>query len=202
MLGVERAPDFTPPPPSRRPSSSRFPAAKVGGRVSGDELISSLFEAMHDLHFLRDAIEGADFCLQLAQEVIPSRAGFAHFFDLERREFCLVRAKGDDTSELVGKRHLEAEPVLAAAAKAKKAVVRGQEDTMTSRYISVGGAKSLVIAPVLVAGRTLAIFEMVNPNDGAPFTQDEANAMTYIAEQFAEFLSSRGLVFDHGRAGR
>ena len=43
---------------------------------------------------------------------------------------------------------------------------------------------------------------MVNPNDGAPYTQDEANAMTYIAEQFAEFLSSRGLVFDHGRAGR
>jgi len=203
VLGVEKAPDFTPPPPQPRPSSMRLQAVKAAGaRVSGDELISSLFEAMHDLHFLQDAIQGADFCLQLAQEVIPSRAGFAHFFDLERREFCLVRAKGDGTSELVGKRHLEAEPVLAAAAKARKAFVRGDADTMTSRYISVGGAKSLVVAPVLVAGRTLAILEMINPSDGAPFTQDEANAMTYIAEQFAEFLSSRGLVFDHGRAGR
>ncbi|MBK8216952.1 MAG: hypothetical protein IPK71_24770 [Myxococcales bacterium] len=201
VLGVEKAPDFT-PPPGRTASSARIPIAKVGTRVSGDELITSLFEAMHDLHFLRDAIEGADFCLQLAQEVIPSRACFAHFFDLEKREFCLVRAKGEATDDLVGKRHLEAEPILSAAVKARKAMVRGSEDAMTARYTTIGGAKSLVVAPVLVAGRTLAILEMVNPNDGAPYTQDEANAMTYIAEQFAEFLSSRGLVFDHGRAGR
>ena len=201
VLAVEKAPDFT-PPPGRTASSARIPIAKVGTRVSGDELITSLFEAMHDLHFLRDAIEGADFCLQLAQEVIPSRACFAHFFDLEKREFCLVRAKGAATEDLVGKRHLEAEPILSAAVKARKAMVRGGEDAMTARYTTIGGAKSLVVAPVLVAGRTLAILEMVNPNDGAPYTQDEANAMTYIAEQFAEFLSSRGLVFDHGRAGR
>ncbi|MFO0643260.1 MAG: hypothetical protein U0183_28805 [Polyangiaceae bacterium] len=201
VLGVEKAPDFT-PPPGRTASSARIPIAKVGTRVSGDELITSLFEAMHDLHFLRDAIEGADFCLQLAQEVIPSRACFAHFLDLEKREFCLVRAKGEATEDLVGKRHLEAEPILSAAVKARKAMVRGSEDAMTARYTTIGGAKSLVVAPVLVAGRTLAILEMVNPNDGAPYTQDEANAMTYIAEQFAEFLSSRGLVFDHGRAGR
>jgi hypothetical protein len=101
VLAVEKAPDFT-PPPGRTASSARIPIAKVGTRVSGDELITSLFEAMHDLHFLRDAIEGADFCLQLAQEVIPSRACFAHFFDLEKREFCLVRAKGEATDELVG----------------------------------------------------------------------------------------------------
>lgn len=199
VLGVEKAPDFT-PPPGRLQSSSRIPIPKVGSRTNGDEVIALLFEAMHDLHFLRDAIEGADFCLQLAQEVIPSRAGFAHFFDLEKREFCLVRAKGESTGELIGKRHLEGEPILSAAVKAKRAVVRGTEDTMTNRYIVIGGAKSLVLAPVLVAGRTLAIFEMVNPNDGAPFTQDEANAMNYIAEQFAEFLSSHGLVFDHGRS--
>jgi GAF domain-containing protein len=91
---------------------------------------------------------------------------------------------------------------LSAAVKARKAMIRGSEDAMTARYTSIGCARSLVVAPVLVAGRTLAILEMVNPNDGAPYTQDEANAMTYIAEQFAEFLSSRGLVFDHGRAGR
>jgi hypothetical protein len=197
ILGVEKAPDFTPPPGR---SSSRIPIPKLGARVSGDELITALFEAMHDLHFLRDAIEGADFCLQLAQEVIPSRAGYAHFFDIERREFCLVRAKGEDTAVLVGNRHLEGEPILSAAVKARRPLLRGSEDAMTNRYIAIGGAKSLVLAPVMVAGRTLAVFEMVNPNDGAPFTQDEANAMNYIAEQFGEFLSSRGLVFDHGRS--
>lgn len=200
VLGVEKAPDFTPPPPrSATPSSMRIPAAKPGGRVSGDELIGALFEAMHDLHFLRDAIEGAEFCLQLANEAIPSRASFAHFYDMEKREYVLVRTRGRDTKDLVGKRHLEGEPLLAAAVKARRAVVRGADDAMSNRYTAVGGAKSLVVAPVFVAGRALAVLEIVNALDGAPFTQDEANAMNYIAEQFAEFLSSRGVVLDQAR---
>jgi hypothetical protein len=110
----------------------RLPVAKPGGRVSGDELIGALFEAMHDLHFLRDAIEGAEFCLQLANEAIPSRASFAHFYDMEKREFVLVRTSGRDTKPLVGKRHLEGEPLLAAAVKARRAVVRGAEDATSS----------------------------------------------------------------------
>ena len=32
-----------------------------------------------------------------------------------------------------------------------------------------------------------------------PFTDDEANAMTYIAEQYAEYLGSRGIVLDKHR---
>ena len=200
VLGVEKAPDFTPPPArAATPSSMRLPAAKPGGRVSGDELIGALFEAMHDLHFLRDAIEGAEFCLQLANEAIPSRASFAHFYDMEKREYVLVRTRGRDTKDLVGKRHLEGEPLLAAAVKARRAMVRGADDAMSSRYTAVGGAKSLVVAPVFVAGRALAVLEIVNALDGAPFTQDEANAMNYIAEQFAEFLSSRGVVLDQAR---
>ncbi|HRH00500.1 MAG TPA: GAF domain-containing protein [Polyangiaceae bacterium] len=196
-LSVERAPNFTPPPGNVTVVIP--PRPRTGTRVSGDELIATLFEAMHDLHFLHDAIQGADFCLQLALGVIPSRAGYAHFFDVEKREFLLVRAKGEDTEELVGKRHLEAEPLLSAAVRAKKAILKDANEALTSRYMTLGGATSVVLAPVLVTGRPLAILELVNPSDGAPFTQDEANALNYIAEQFAEFLSSRGLVFDHGR---
>ncbi|MBK6461859.1 MAG: hypothetical protein IPF92_12710 [Myxococcales bacterium] len=189
---------FTPPPGNVTVVIP--PRSQTGTRVSGDELIATLFEAMHDLHFLQDAIQGADFCLQLAIGVIPSRAGYAHFFDVEKREFVLVRAKGEDTEDLVGKRHLEAEPLLSAAVRTKKAILKDANDALTSRYMTLGGATSVVLCPVFVAGRALAILELVNPSDGAPFTQAEANALTYIAEQFAEFLSSRGLVFDHGRA--
>ena len=207
VLHVERAPDFTPPPPEAgRPaghrSSQRIQAARLAGRAQGDELISMLFESMHDLHFLRDALEGAEFCLGLAQELIPSRAGLTHFHDVERREFVLVRAHGEGTAELIGKRHLEGETLLAAAVKKRRAFVAEARDAMTSRYLVIGGAKSVVLAPVLVASRALAVIELVNPSDGAPFTQAEANAMNYIAEQFGEFLSTRGLVFEEKRTGR
>ena len=70
-----------------RPSSGRFMAVSHHkGRVSGDELLTALFEAMHDLHFLRDSLEGGDFCLQLANDMIPSHAGVVHSFDMNTRE--------------------------------------------------------------------------------------------------------------------
>ena len=68
-----------------------------------------------------------------------------------------------------------------------------------NRYQAIGGARSIIIAPVLQAGRALGAIEIINPLDGMPFTDDEANAMTYIAEQYAEYLGSRGIVLDRGR---
>ena len=49
------------------------------------------------------------------------------------------------------------------------------------------------------AGRALGCLEIINPLDGMPFTEDEGNAMTYIAEQYAEYLGSRGIVLDRER---
>ena len=49
------------------------------------------------------------------------------------------------------------------------------------------------------AGRALGAIEIINPLDGMPFTDDEGNAMTYIAEQYAEYLGSRGIVLNRER---
>ena len=62
------------------------------------------------------------------------------------------------------------------------------------RYQSIGGARSIIIAPIMQAGRALGAMEVINPLDGMPFNEDEGNAMTYIAEQYAEYLGSRGIV--------
>ena len=67
------------------------------------------------------------------------------------------------------------------------------------RYQALGGGKSLIVAPIMQAGRALGAIEIVNPLDGLPFTEDEGNAMTYIAEQYAEYLGSRGIVLDKDR---
>src|SRR5262249_12889844 len=83
------------PGPTDRPSSSTGRASRPDrGRVKGDELITLLFEAMHDLHFLRDAIEGGDFCLSLALETIPSAAGLVHLYDIDKREFVVACING------------------------------------------------------------------------------------------------------------
>ncbi len=202
QLSPYRAQQFTPNPdrPSRTPGPFMAPPR---GRARGDELITALFEAMHDLHFLRDAIEGAEFCLGLALETLPSRAGIVHLYDINRREFVIAFATGAGTEKLLTKRHTEGEPLLASAMRKRRAVVLpnavGEADAKAERFDVLGGAKSLIVAPVMQSGRFLGAIEIINPLDNAPFTEDEGAAVNYIAEQYAEFVAARGVIIDPDR---
>lgn len=180
-----------------RTPSGRF----VRGRVTGDELITSLFESMHDLHFLRDALDGGQFCLALATEVLPARAALIHFFDVEKREWVVACTRGKEAAKLLTTRTPESDEILRDAARKRRALVLPDASARAhaDRYQKLGGAKSLVIAPIMQAGRALGALEILNPLDGQPFNDDEGNAMTYIAEQFAEYLGSRGIVVDRAR---
>jgi len=173
------------------------------GRVRGDELIAVLFEAMHDLHFSRDTLEASEFCLQLALENIPSRAAFAHFYDIDRREYVIVAAVGAGTQQMILRSHPPTDPLLSAAMRRRAAIVipdaAGSEEAFVERFEQLGGAKSIIVAPVMLLGRSLAAIELVNPTDGAPYSEAEGNAMTYMGEQFAEYVSSHGLVLDPER---
>jgi GAF domain-containing protein len=184
------------------PGMVRTPSGRfVRGRTTGDELITSLFESMHDLHFLRDALDGGQFCLALATEVLPARVAIIHFFDVERREWVVACTRGKEGQKLLNVRTPESDELLRSAARKRRALVLPQaaDSATATRYQSVGGGKSLIIAPIMQAGRALGALEIINPLDGMPFTEDEGNAMTYIAEQYAEYLGSRGIVLDRHR---
>jgi len=160
---------------------------------------------MHDLHFVRDSIEGGDFCLALAMEKLPSQAGIVHLYNIDRREFFVTSVRGPGTNRLLLTRHPESDTLLSAAMRKRRAVVIDDAATgearAIDRYVALGGARSLMIAPVMQAGRFLGAIELVNPLDGQPFTEAEGNALTYIAEQFAEFVATRGIVTDAERIG-
>ena len=194
-------------PPSGRmtpvPTRSSAKLVAVGahrGRTSGDELISALFEAMHDLHFLRDALEGGDFCLALANEMMPCRASIVHVYDVNKRNFIAACATGAGTEALLGKRTPDSDLMLFRAMKTRKSLVTVDatqgDPAAVDRYRLLGGAKSVIVTPVMFGARSLASIEMMNPLDGQPFTEDEGHAMNYIAEQFAEFIGSHGLVLE------
>ncbi|HEY8090740.1 MAG TPA: GAF domain-containing protein [Polyangiaceae bacterium] len=179
------------------------PAAQPRTRVRGEDLIADLFEAMHDLHFVRDAIEGGEFCLALAMEKLPSQAGIVHLYDIDRREFLVTSTRGAATGKLLMRRHPEGDALLSAAMRRRRALVipdaAQSEAAGLDRYAALGGARSLMIAPVMQSGRFLGAIELMNPLDGQPFTDSEGNALSYIAEQFAEFISTHGIVTDPER---
>jgi GAF domain-containing protein len=158
---------------------------------------------MHDLHFLRDAIEGGDFCLALAIETMPSAAGIVHLYDIDKREFVVACIAGRGTERLLLERYPESDVLLAKAMTRRRAIVIADattnDDALTPRYEALGGAKSVIVAPVMHGGRFIGAIEIVNPIDGAPFDEAEGNALSYIAEQFAEFVAQRGIVVDAER---
>lgn len=216
QAAAQAQPAFPVPPPEPTFAEAKHPSQPPGaaasgmvktpsgrfvrGRVSGDELITSLFESMHDLHFLRDALDGGQFCLALATEVLPARAAIIHFFDIEKREWVVACTRGKDTQRLLTMRAAEGDELLRECARKRRALVVANASTATSeRYRQLNGARSLIAAPIMQAGRALGALEIINPLDGMPFTEDEGNAMTYIAEQYAEYLGSRGIVLDRDR---
>jgi GAF domain-containing protein len=200
----QMAPQPAPSMGSRPPTPVRMvtptPGRAFRVRVRGEDLIADLFESMHDLHFVRDAVEGGDFCLSLAMEKLPSQAGIVHLYDIDSRQFLVTNVRGAATGKLLLKRHPENDPMLSAAMRKRRAIVFADatqgEPAALERYAAVGGARSVIVAPVMQSGRFLGAIELLNPLDGGPFTESEGNAVSYIAEQFAEFVAERGVVTD------
>jgi hypothetical protein len=192
-------PLVVPVAPSRPPAPSA-PAV----RQSGVDLIADLFECMHDLHFLPDALAGADFVLALMLDKLPSAAALVHFYDIDSREFVVVRAYGAGATKAMQVRTNEKDPLIAEAMRKRRAVVLDDGDTraQNGRWALVGDPpRSLICAPVEQGGRFLGLLELSNPIDGQPFREGDGHAVTYIGEQFAEFLAERGVILDPERIG-
>lgn len=184
----------------KAPVSAPIPSAPASQpRTHGDELIADLFEAMHDLHFVQDAVEGGAFCLRMALDKLQARGGLVHLYDIDRREFVVTSARGPGMAPALLRRHPENDRLLSSAMSKRRAVLLTEAQLAASRlerYALVGGVKSAIVAPVMQAGRFLGAIEVFDPLDGAPFTDHEVNAMTYIGEQLAELVASRGVVTD------
>ncbi|MEP7119730.1 MAG: GAF domain-containing protein [Byssovorax sp.] len=191
-----------PPPPPRPAAVSPTTPSRTAPtkRLAGDDLLAELFEAFNDLHFLRDSIEGAEFVLALTLEKLPSEIGLISLFDINKREFVIVRQTGGK-QRAVGQRQPEKAPIASTAMRKRHAVVvsdaGGAQRAHDDRWKHIGAEiRSLVCAPVELGGRYLGLIELVNPLDGGVFNEGDGNALTYIGQQFAEFAASRGVMID------
>ena len=199
-----RAPQVAAPVPLIAPAPRASTPSSPRNRLSGDELIADLFEAMHDLHFLRDALEGADFVLSLVMDKLPCTIGLVHFYDINAREFVVVRAIGPGAKKALGIRTNEKEALIAEAMRKRRSVViedaANDSRAQRGRWALIDNAcRSLVCAPVEQGGRFLGLLELSNPRDGGPFGEGDGHALTYLGEQFAEFLAARAVMLDPDR---
>jgi GAF domain-containing protein len=188
------------PKPAAAPVASKPLAAAAAKRASAEDLLSELFEACVDLQFLGDAYEGADFVLALAMEKMPSELGLVSLFDIDKREFVVVRQEGGK-NQIPSTRMSDKASLAQAAMRGKRAIVVADATrdprVVDPRWKAIGiDVKSLVVAPVEAGGRYLGLIELVNPEGGGRYGAAEGNALTYIGQQFAEFLAERSITID------
>jgi hypothetical protein len=188
--------------PASQPKSERVSRPRLaapGRRRAGEDLIGELFEFMHELHFQRDVATGADFVLSVLNEVLPCDGVLIHVFDINTGHFVVVRAKGPNASSVLLQRMPDQDPLVQLVMRSPRSVAindaandprfngpRWQAVGVSPRYALCGA--------VQLGGRYLGLIELVNPPGDTPFHTSELNALDYICEQFADFLSKKPLV--------
>lgn len=179
------------------------PAAQ---RLLPKDLESAMHEGVDRLSSAQDALEGADLVLELVQEKLPCALAMISFHDPKAREFVVVRAFGTALGALYA-RTSEFTPIVRAALLSGSAVVSGQAASDTrvradERWKAIGLAPaSLVCLPLQDEGRHLGLLELVNPMDGAPFSEEEGRALAPLGQAFAVFLAARELLIEGDRIG-
>jgi GAF domain len=184
-------------PDSERQSRPRM--AVAGRRRAGEDLISELFELMHELHFMRDVAAGAEFVLSVLDEVLPCEGVLIHVFDINTNHFVVVRAKGPNAKSALLQRMPDQDPLALSVMRSPQAIsiqeTAGDPRFAGKRWETVGVTPKMALCgPVRQGGRYLGLIELVNPAGGAPFHSSELNALDYVCEQFAEFLSKKPII--------
>lgn len=175
--------------PDEPPSSQRV--------VASEELIGTLFERMHELHYLPSLGAGASFVLEMIEEHIACDAALIHVFDMDAREFVVARGLGPRSSDVVLTRTPAAGSHLEDALRRQVTVeldVAGAAAQGTLwRRLGIDVAR-VVCAPVHQGGRDLGAIELARAASGPPFSKGQLSALEYICDQFAEFVADRPLV--------
>ncbi len=192
-------------PPARPPTPTPPSENTARNRISGEELIADLFEAMHELDFCADSMAAAAFTLDLAMEKLGSDAGVVHLYDIDQREFVVVHAAGPGASVLRGLRTADGDPLAADAMRTRGAIIvsdpAGDARASGQRWAALRNAMGAPVASIAVAraaqaGRFLGLLELANLAGTGAFAAGDEHALSYIAERFAEFVAAHGVMLD------
>jgi hypothetical protein len=170
-------------------------------RGSNEDLISDLFEEMHQLHFMPDIVAGADYVVSVLSSVMPCEGLVVHVFDINTRNFVVVRAAGPRSADVLLHRTPDTFSHFRDAFRRGRAgaftAEEGDERVQRELWDRLGViVQTGLCGAVQQAGRYLGIIELANPLGGPPFHVGELNALDYICEQFADFIAQKPIVLD------
>ncbi len=156
---------------------------------------------MHDLHFMPDMMSGVEFVLGILNKTLPSEAVLIHVFDINLRQFVVVRAFGASPQAVTLHRTPDREPMFQRVMRGTRSVVTKNASSEAAYRAERWGLLNVlpdvaIVGPVQQQGRFLGAIELANPLGGGAYTEHESHALDYICEQLADFLAARPIIVD------
>lgn len=143
---------------------------------------------------------GAEFVESVLCEVMPADISMIQVFDINRRQFVVVRARGAGAERAILHGTPDTDPRIADIMRWTYPRARrpgGDPAFKTGSWSFVTDEVTEVLSgPVRQGGRYLGLIELANPLGGDPFHPTEINALDYICAQFANFVASRPIVLE------
>jgi hypothetical protein len=190
----------TPSAPLQSRPESEPPTLEPRRRNEGEDLISEIFDELHELTYLTDIAQGSDFVMAIIRAILPSEAVTIHVFDIDSSNFVVVRAS-PAVPDVLLLRMPDDDPLLRDV-MARQGCARfdhaADDLRFESKLWTVLGVtpRQVLVGPVKHGGRYLGLIQVVNPSGGTPFHDAEANALEYLCKRFADFIASRPVVLE------
>jgi hypothetical protein len=157
------------------------------------DLIGTIFDSVHDVHFAPTLLDGADLLCDIAYRNIPCNGAFIFLHDMNTAGWILAAGAGEGAARLFGERLPAGDPLLARIGQRGVGLrVSGEACVHT---LNAGARPGhALLASAAVGGRLYGVIELVVAAGGEPFTDEQEHALAYLAEQFATFAASRGIL--------
>jgi hypothetical protein len=168
-------------PPRRTPRT-------IARRARGKDLLGELFDALMDLSHMESADAGCKQVVQILQEHLQCDLAAVSLYDIDRDEFVVNFAFGAEG--VVGRRERAKVGVASTVVKRKAGVTLascGPDDVIHDDLRDGGG----VFAPAMFRERLFALVRLHRVPGAAAFETDELDALSYVAAQLGEFLSTQ-----------
>ena len=140
------------------------------------------------------AVEAASVCLAVVVRAVGCRAAMVHLWDAREESFVIAYALGPNAPVLLNARHGKDDAVLAEAFANRVPRVVNYEGARAAlpRHSVVGGAWSVLVAPVMDGDVPLGAIELIDPLDGSCFDDRHIAAARYTTERLVTLLRQAG----------
>jgi hypothetical protein len=179
------------------PLPSNVANERVNSTRASERLLTQLFEQMWGLEFLPTVAEGADYVQDLLHEYYPDCYVLVHLFDINTKQFVVVRAAGSaewnvDPHRLLMTSIDAQDPVLAPTLQHG----RVREGAHTRFSALTERAYAALFGPIAHEGRYLGVLELISAKGAPDFSKSDKSGLEYVCSKFGEFLAKRPVVLE------